>query len=93
MIDIPRDHPHRARDVRGRPGLGYKADRAACAHGGGGDPAGSRHQQDLDPGGHEMQALADLRARLLADEQVDQRDLRRKALRQLDRLRTAAGRE
>ena len=80
------DHPDRAGDVGRRPVLGDEAGGAGRAGGVRVDPARAGDQQHVRVRRLRAQALADLRAGLLADEQVDQRDVRLVAREQRHRL-------
>src|SRR5829696_3128802 len=74
------DHPHGAGDVGGRPVLGDEARGAGGARGVRGDPPRAGDHQDVRRRDELAQALADRRARLLADEEVHERDVRLVAL-------------
>src|SRR5207237_74682 len=67
--------PHRPGDVAGRPVLGDESGRPRRPRGAGRDPAGAGDEQDVGRRLLLAQALADLRARLLAHEQVDECDV------------------
>ena len=66
--------------------LEMKPDAPAARAAFGADPAGAGDQQDVQARAEREQLRADLRARLLADEQVHERDVRVVAARERERL-------
>src|SRR5262249_6513600 len=80
------DRAHRLGDLDGRPVLGDEAGGAGRARRVGADAPGAGDQQHAAARVLRAQLLADLGARLLTDEQVDERDVRVVALRELQRL-------
>ena len=81
------DHPHRPRDVRRGPVLRDEAVRPAGPRGRRADAPRARDEQHPQPRPLEVEALADVRPGLLADEEVDQRDLGLVAAGELEGLR------
>ena len=71
--------------------LEMKPRRARGLGGVGADAAGAGDQQDVEARAERDQLLADLGARLLADEQVHERDVRVVAARERERLLRVAG--
>src|SRR3954469_3285975 len=87
------DHPHRPGDVGRRPVLGDEPGRAGRLGGVGRDAPRPGDEQHVQARVLRQQLRADLRARLLADEQVDERDVRVVALGEGERLGGVAGRQ
>src|SRR3954452_13071766 len=88
-----RDETHGVGDVTRRPVLGHEATGARGARGRCRDPPGAGYEQHLGARRDLLQALADLRARFRAHEQVQQRDVGLVTPREFERLGLVARRQ